>query len=201
VSTDVDAPADVPPASARGSRRYLWLAAAVVVLLGAALTLYRAGVFGGSDDGTGGDYREQLSATVVNVLEQMPAEGHGHHGDLAQEPGQVELVCGVNVYGTNPADADTVDEVAQVYGYHMCALPQKGLQWIMSPKLTGPLVVTLAADPPTVTVVEGGADFPDRVRATIPEPYQEQALKGSLTAEGMRELIRRYDEAAGKVSG
>jgi hypothetical protein len=192
VSTDVDA----PPVRPRQSR-YVWLALALVMALGALFAVYRAGVFDG-EAGTDrpADFRTQLSARVINVLEQMPAGDHGHHGDIAADAGEAKLVCGVNVYGTNPADADAIDEVAQVYGYHMCAAPQPGLEWILSYKLTGPLVVTLAADPPTVTVAEGGVGYRDRVRAIIPAQYQEQAFNGSLTAADMAELIRRYDEAA-----
>jgi hypothetical protein len=192
VSTDVD----VSPVRPRPGR-YVWLALALVVALGTLFVVYRAGVFGGQA-GTDrpADLRTQLSARVINVLEQMPAEDHGHHGDVTADAAGAKLVCGVNVYGTNPADADSIDEVAQVYGYHMCATPQRGLEWILSYKLTGPLVVTLAADPPTVTVAEGGTGYRDRVRAIIPAQHQEKAYNGSLTAEDMAELIRRYDEAA-----
>jgi hypothetical protein len=170
--------------------------AVVAVLLGAAFAAYRSGAFGAGDGVGSGDYRAQLEAKVVNILEDLPAEGHGHHANAA-DAGDAKLVCAVNILGTNPADADAVGEVAQVYGYHMCALPQKDMPWLYAPKLTGPLVVTLAADPPTVTVVEGGENFEQRVRAAIPAPYQEDALRAALTEKNLDDLKQRYEDAAG----
>jgi hypothetical protein len=191
VSTDVDTPV------ARRSR-FVWLAVLLVVALGALLALNRFGAFGsdtppgaaGQPDG----FQAQLAAKVVNVLETLPAEEHGHNHDAAS--GESTMVCGVRIFGTNPQDADTLDEVAQVYGYHLCAVAQSGVEWIMSVKLSGPMVATLAADPPQVAVAEGGEGFQDRVNAIIPERYRAEARNENLTEEGMRELIRRYDEAA-----
>lgn len=173
-------------------RRYAWLAGLLVFALGTLFALNQAGVF--SPDTPNG-FRAQLSATVVNVLEQMPAKDHGHanHG-AATDPST--LVCGVRIFGLNPADADTLGEVTQVYAYHICAAAKPGQDWILAVKLTGPAVITLAADPPTMAVAEGGAGFRERVRALIPEKYQAEAFNENLTPEGMQELIRRYNEAA-----
>jgi hypothetical protein len=194
VSTDVD----VPPPTRSGSTRYVWLATGLVIALIALFGLYRFGAFGGGDEEGGADYPTQLTARVVGLLEQMPAEGHGHGHDVADDAKSSSMVCGFRAFGTVPADADALDEVAKVFGYHMCAIPEPGLSWNYSYKLTGPIAVTLAADPPTITVAEGGEGYRERVRALIPAPYVEQAYNASLTPEGMRELIRRYEEAAKK---
>jgi hypothetical protein len=193
VSTDVDV-----PQTRRGPSRFVWLAVLLVVALGGLFALNRAGALGSdSPAGAAGEegFDAQLSAKVVNVLEKMPAEDHGH-GDH-DEVGDATTVCGVRIFGRNPADADSVDEVAQVYAYHMCAMAQRGTEWILAPKLTGPVVITLAADPPTMTVAEGGEGFKDRVNQLFPEPYRAEALNENLTPEGMEELISRYREAAG----
>ena len=193
MSTDVDAP---PPPTRSGSGRYVWLAGGLVVVLVALFGLFRLGAFGGSGDPPA-DYPSQLSARLVGLLEQMPAEGHGHGHATAEDAKGTSAVCGVRVFGTEPADADALDEVDKVYGYHMCAMAEPGLDFLLSYKLTGPIAVTLAADPPKIEVAEGGQDYQRRVRELIPAPYTEQAYNASLTPEGMRELIRRYDEAAG----
>jgi hypothetical protein len=194
VSTDVDVP--LPP-TRPGSTRYIWLAAGLVVALIALFGLYRLGAFGGDAEEAAADYPTQLTARVVGLLEQMPAEGHGHGHDVAADA-KGTLVCGFRAFGTVPADADALDEVAKVFGYHMCAIPEPGLSWNYSYKLTGPIEVTLAADPPTITVAEGGEGYRERVQKLIPAPYTEQAYNASLTPEGMKELIRRYGEAARK---
>jgi hypothetical protein len=193
VSTDVDAPT---PPTRSGNTRYAWLAAGLVVVLVALFGLYRVGAFGGGSDAAGVDYPTQLSGRVIGLLEEMPAEGHGHAHGTTEDMQATSLVCGVRIFGTVPADADALDEVAKVFGYHMCAIPQPGLDWIYSYKLTGPIAVTLAADPPTIHVAEGGENYRERVRALIPAQYVEQAYNASLTPEDMRELIRRYEEAA-----
>ena len=192
MSTDVDAS---PPPTRSGSTRYVWLAAGLVVALIALFGLYRLGAFGGDAEEAAPDFQTQLTGRVVGLLEQMPAEGHGHGHDVAADA-KGTLVCGFRAFGTVPADADALDEVAKVFGYHMCAIPERGLPWNYSYKLTGPMEVTLAADPPTIVVAEGGEGYRERVRKLIPPPYTEQAYNASLTPEGMRELIRRYDEAA-----
>lgn len=189
MSTDVDA-------SRVGRRRYIALAALLVVALLGIIVINRTGVLGGdTPDGAGEPrgFQAQLSAKVVNVLEKMPAEDHGHAG---HGTGPSNLVCGVRVFGTNPADADAIGEVAQVYAYHMCAVAEQGRQFILAVKLTGPAVITLAGDPPTVTVAEGGPAFRERVRALFPEKYQSEAFNENLTPEGMRDLIQRYEKTA-----
>lgn len=199
VSTDVDAPptADGTLPGTRRSGRYVALALVLVVALGGLFALHRLGAFGSSgaagSDGAAG-FQAQLSAKLINLLERMPAEQHGHdHGGTT---GDARTVCGVRVFGFNPPGATRVDQVAQAYAYHMCAVVQPGVDWLLSVKLTGPAVITLAADPPTVTVVEGGEHFRERVQALFPAEHHNEAFKESLTAEGMQELIKRYDQAA-----
>lgn len=204
MSTNVDAPDGGAPAPAgrasRGGRRAAWLAALLVVLLGGGLfALNRTGVFG-SDTPAGAagldGFQAQLAARIVGVLEHLPADQHGH-GDHGGTAAKSTMVCGVRIFGVDPPGAGSIGEVARVYAYHMCAEAEPGREWIMAVKLTGPAVIKLTADPPTVAVAEGGAGFRERVRGLIPERYQAEALNENLTPEGMRELIRRYRDAAG----
>lgn len=171
-----------------------------MVLLGGGLfALDRTGVFG-SDTPAGAagldGFQAQLAAKIVGVLEHLPANQHGHedHGGTAARS---TMVCGVRIFGVEPPGAGSVGEVTRVYAYHMCAIAEPGREWTMAIKLTGPAAITLAADPPTVAVAEGGAGFRDRVRSLIPERYQADALDENLTPEGMNELIHRYRDAAG----
>jgi hypothetical protein len=195
VSTDVDVPNAAAPPVHRN--RFVWLAVVLLVVsLGAVFALNRLVFTSDAPAGAAGEptgFEAELAAKVVNVLETMPAQDHGHNHDSAAGPST--LVCGVRIFGTNPANAATVPEVAQAYGYHLCAVAQPGQDWIMAVKLTGPMVVTLAADPPTVAVAEGGEGFQQRIDAIIPAPYRAEARNENLTPEGMKELIRRYEEA------
>ncbi|HEU5108830.1 MAG TPA: hypothetical protein VFT95_09760 [Micromonosporaceae bacterium] len=199
MSTDVDAsPERQPPPTRSWGSRYVWLAAGLVVVLIALFGLFRLGAFGDGAAEAPADYPTQLNARLVGLLEAMPAEGHGHGHDAAEDAKGAAPVCGVRVFGTEPADADALDEVDKVYAYHFCAMAQPGMDFLYSYKLTGPIAVTLSADPPKIEVAEGGQDYQKRVRELIPAPYADQAYNASLTPEAMKEVIRRYGEAAKK---
>lgn len=194
MSTDVDA---VPPAQRSGRRgRYLALAAVLLVTAGLTVTVQRLA----GNDGPG-DLPAQLAARMIKVLEQTPPERHqGHGADLDELTGDdPEVLCAVRVFGYEPATAATLEQVDTVYGHHLCALAEPGRDWDFAVKLVGPLVLRLAADPPTVQVAEAveGVSFRERVRQLIPERYQQQAYQESLDAADFQRLRQRYDDVAG----
>ncbi|SDY45989.1 hypothetical protein SAMN05444365_102331 [Micromonospora pattaloongensis] len=199
MSTELDAsgaPLREPPAPARPRHARLpWVVAILAATVCAVLIVQRIDADGGP-----ADLRGQLASRMVTVLEQTPPDqhhGHGEHVNQATE-GRPRIVCGVRVFGFEPATADRLDAVRTVYGHHLCAVAQPGLAWDGAVKLVGPLVLDLSTDPPTIEVAEASAtvSFRDRVRQLIPERYQEQAFQESLEPATMTELRRRYDEAA-----
>ncbi|BCB83492.1 hypothetical protein [Phytohabitans suffuscus] len=187
-----------PPPRRRGRAR--WIAVTVVVLAVAVLAVLLRVV------GTGGPFRpptlqNQLADRIAVVLEQSTPNDHhqhGHHsiGDVNAAKGQT--LCAVRTLGFEPAEAETVAEVRTVYAYHLCAFVEPGRAWDFAQKLSGPMKAQLT-EPMKIEVVEPGLGFPDRVRALIPAPYQEEALKELLDDDQMRDLRGRFDEAFGKV--
>ncbi|HYN95336.1 MAG TPA: hypothetical protein VES42_15930 [Pilimelia sp.] len=204
MSSDVDAPgvAAEPRATPPWRNRWVWLAALTILAAGALFAAYSGGVIGdrrpagaaGLPDG----FRAQLAARAVAVLEQTPTQRHEGHALHSTREGaaEAELLCAVRVFGVDPPEAGALPEVRRVYGYHICALAERGRPWDFAVKLTGPLVVGLADDPPTVKVAEGGVGFAERVAALMPERYRAEARNESLTPAAMTELRSRYDDAA-----
>jgi hypothetical protein len=188
MSTDVDA-------LGRRPRRLLSVAVVLAGTLVTVLVLQHL-------DGAAGrpvDLRGQIAERMVGVLERTPpAQHHGHGAHVDQDiDTAARTVCGVRVFGFEPATATRIEDVRTVYGHHLCAIAEKGLQWDGAVKLVGPVVLDLSRTPPAVQVAEATADVPfrERVRQLIPERYQEQAFEESLDGSTMTELRRRYDEA------
>jgi hypothetical protein len=176
--------------------RFVWVAVILLAVSGTAVALLVAVPSSGRPQ----DLRGQLTTQMVAFLEQLPPSEHHDHGAQAGESTAPEstVVCAVRVFGFEPADATTVADVDTVYGYHLCGVAEKGRPWDWAVKLVGPLVMGMSTDPPTVQVAESTATatFRERVLALFPRRYQQEALAESLGAEPMRELRKRYDEAA-----
>ncbi|MEV4108635.1 hypothetical protein [Nonomuraea sp. NPDC049695] len=114
---------------------------------------------------------KELAAQVTLVLEQSSlGEHHAHGHDFDSR-----VVCAVETFGTEPADATSVVEVKWVYARHMCAVTDAGTDWATSVRASGPIAVRIGI-PPVVRVPEPGMGYPDRVRRLIPARYQEQAF-------------------------
>jgi hypothetical protein len=175
-----------------------WLAVSVALVAAAvALTLRGAGD-GGDAAGAPAPTRaaglnQQLARRVAAILESSTPAQHHQHGHALGEGGRV--VCAVEVFGYEPADATFVDEVRFVYAHHLCAVAEPGRAWELAVKASGPLAVELT-DPPNVRVPEPGLGYPDRVRALFPEAYRAAALGAFSDLAALQELRRRYDEAA-----
>ena len=187
-----------PPA-----RRRAWLPRilAVVVLVVAVVTLVRLGV-GRSEEQSPDGIRADLVQRMTTVLEQSPSAHAGHGGHVAG-PGSsaapTRTVCGSQVYGYEPADAATAEDVVTVYGFHMCGVAEAGVPWDFATRFVAPLVMRFDTNPPTVQAAESSADvtYQERVKQLIPAQYQELAAQSALEPDAMAELRRRYDEAAG----
>lgn len=215
MSTDVDA---TPKARKRWP---LLLAGGLVIALAAVVGVFQ--LTSGSDEpadtsDTAGaadvpsELRGQLATRLVAVLEGMTpvrgpgAEPHGpgsgHAAGHTNPDGRLmpltewKRVCAARVFGTEPAGAASVEQVTKAYGFHVCAYAEAGREFNLAVKDTGPMAVTLTADPPTVEIVEGGADFAARVDALFPEPYRAEARNENLDPGGLDALKRRYEETA-----
>jgi hypothetical protein len=187
---------DTPPRSRPWLR---WLAALIVVVVAVAVALVvRFATAGGSPEPP--SLSEQLSARVVEALEQASAAEHAAHGHHIDEQAS-GILCAASPFGYEPADATTADEVRTVYAHHMCAVVGPGFGWPDGIRSGGPIAADLGE---TVTLrtpeqVPAGEDldYAGRIRALIPEQYQAAALAhpGFVDPAVAEALQRRYEEA------
>ncbi|BEL05295.1 hypothetical protein Q0Z83_034860 [Actinoplanes sichuanensis] len=170
--------------------RYVWAAAVLIAVSGGAVALNVA------DHQP--DLREQLTARMRTTLEQADPATHQHAGHNTQQPSS-EVICGVHMYGFEPADVTTITDVRTVYGFHMCGVAEPLLPWDVAVKLAGPVIIDMTADPPAIQVVEGTADvrFVDRLHQMFPPKYAQLAATEALSEPEMTDLRGRYDTAAG----
>ncbi|MFD6262954.1 hypothetical protein ACFWDK_08165 [Micromonospora chalcea] len=148
--------------------------------------------------------RQEILTRMRTTLEQADPKDHQHAGHTVPEAPAGEqaaptIVCGVHVYGYEPAGAATLADVATVYGFHLCGVAEQKRHWDGAVKLVGPLIMDMTTQPPGIKVVEATADvrFVDRLREMFPDKYEELALREALPASEMADLRRRYDDAAG----
>jgi hypothetical protein len=147
--------------------------------------------------------RAELTQRMRDVLERLPPGQHqGHGGQTGPDGKPVTTVCGTRVYGYDPIEAATVEDVVVVYGFHLCGLAEPGRPWDQAMKIAAPLVIRFDTQPPTVQIAESGAgiSYRDRVKELIPERYQQMAFQEALGPDAMAELRRRYDAVAGPAS-
>jgi len=187
-----------PPPRRRGRARWI-VVAVVVVAVGVLAALLR--VVGSGGPSRPPTLENQLADRIAAVLEQStPADHHqhGHHSVGDANAAKSPTLCAVRTLGLEPAGAKTAAEVRTVYAYHLCAIVEPGRAWDFAQKLSGPMAMRLT-EPPKIEVVEPGPGFQDRVRALIPAPYQEEALKELLDDDQMRDLRKRFDKALSEV--
>ncbi|GAA4966366.1 hypothetical protein [Actinoplanes utahensis] len=172
-------------------------------LAAATLLATSAGAFALSkSDAAPVDLRTQIETRMRTVLEQADPGQHQHAGHAVQPSAgaaRPAVVCGVRVYGHEPAAATALDEVRTVYGFHLCGVAEQQRPWDVAVKLAGPLILDMTTDPPGIEVVEATAEvkYVDRVWQRFPPRYAEVALAEALSAEQMADLRERYDDAAG----
>lgn len=185
--------------------RVRWLLAALVVLAVAVLVIALRG--GGSADpaaapspqaGVPEPLRAALAARLVTVLEEAtPAEHHDHGHELA---GPAPVICAVDVFGIDPPGATALDQVRTVYALHLCAVAEPGRPWEWAVKMSGPLAAQWRPDRPVVRIAAPGQGYPERVRALIPDRYQDRAFGSFQNSAALAELRRRFDTAIARPS-
>jgi hypothetical protein len=119
--------------------------------------------------------RSQVAAKAAAIIEnETPAEHHSHGHEVT---GDDKVICGVALFGTDPPQAPTVSDVTVVYGYYFCAIGSPGVIYMESSRSDGPVVVRFGANP-TVTIAQSGAGYADRVRAMMPDQYENLCFRG-----------------------
>ncbi|NRQ40463.1 hypothetical protein HII36_52900 [Nonomuraea sp. NN258] len=131
----------------------------------------------------------RLAAEVTLILERASPDEHHDHGHRFES----RVVCAVEPFGTEPADARALTEVRWVYARHMCAVKGASAEWSTSVRASGPLAVRLGS-PPLVRVPEPGPGYPDRVRGLIPERYHDEAFAGFAAEDAIDAARQRFSQ-------
>lgn len=191
------------PAEASGAgrswyhNRFVRVAAVLLVVAATAVVLVRVAGAPAAPE----NLNTQLDVRLLTLLEEVDPGQHGGHGQHADQAkaAEAKVVCGVRTFGFEPKDATTMADVNRAYAFHLCGVAEPKKPWDWAVKLVGPLIVELGAEPPSIAVAEATetVNFRERVAQMFPPEYQEQAVNEFLTPEGMNELRRRYDAAAG----
>jgi hypothetical protein len=181
VSTAVDARR---PAKT-GTRRGWWLVpelAAVVILAVVAVPFL----------GASGGLRAAVAERAAQIIEQSSPTQQHEHEDVTPAPQQT--FCGVDVFGTDPAGATDLSQVRTVYGYFFCAAGSAGLPYNESNRADGPVVVTLLPAP-RAQIPQSGAGYADRVRAMMPDQYEDRCFHGLPDGSIAAAVRDRYESA------
>jgi hypothetical protein len=172
------------PVGDRQRRRVMrWVAAAAIAVVASGIVV--AGAMLSAEP----SLDELLDRRVVAALERStPGSAPSAHAHNApKKPNHrtdidgFELVCAAKVFGHEPADVSTVEDVRVVYAHRTCAAVGPGLMWPESIRETGPVAVKLGV-PDTLVLPENAlpgdanAQYADRIRAVIPKRYQSAAL-------------------------
>ena len=174
--------------------RFVWAAVVLLATSAGAAALV-------STESKPADLAGQITTRMRTTLEQADPGQHHHaaHQPATEAQAKAAVICGVRVYGHEPAEATELADVRRVYGFHLCGVAEPKVPWDVAVKLAGPVILDMSTQPPGVQVVEATADvrFVDRLRQMFPDKYAELAVKEALTAPEMADLRRRYAAAAG----
>src|SRR5436190_162853 len=160
-----------------------------VALLGAAVAVTYVGSHraGGASDG----FHKSLASQAQSILQNSPVianlgvAAHIHDPNIPNR-----VMCAVDPFGTDPANATEASQVHVVYAQHLCAIAPAGTPWDYAPKSAGPVVVNLQDG--TVWVAQPNQDYRTQVKAKIPAQYQEQAFGTFKHPEVVASLRDRY---------
>ncbi|HEX8345026.1 MAG TPA: hypothetical protein VF657_09805, partial [Actinoplanes sp.] len=159
--------------------RFVWVAVILTTVSAGALVL--ADSVG--PEAEPADLQGQLMTRMRTTLERSDPGQHNHAGHNAQQVAAGKkapaVICGVRVYGHEPAGATALAEVRTVYGFHLCGVAEDARPWDVAVKLAGPVVLDMSTEPPGIQVVEATADvmYADRLRQMFPHRYAELAFK------------------------
>lgn len=173
-------------AAAARSRRAWWL---VPEFAGVAILALVALPFLGTGSGQQG-LRGEVALRAAAVIEKAtPAEHHDHGHEVT---GNERIYCGVHLFGTDPPSVTVIEDVSIVYGYYFCAMGSPGVPYNESSRSDGPVVVTLKGTQ-QATIALSGQGYAERVRAMMPDQYENQCFRGlpdASVAQGVRD---RYE--------
>jgi Flp pilus assembly protein TadG len=173
--------------------RFVWVALILLAVSAGAVALARPAA-------APVDLAAQLTTRMRSTLEQVDPGQHNHggHAAAATTSAKPAVICGVRVYGYEPAEVKALADVRTVYGFHLCGVAEPKRPWDVAVKLAGPVILDMSSDPPGIQVVEATADvmFIDRLRQMFPPKYAELAQKEALAEAEMSDLRDRYDKAA-----
>jgi hypothetical protein len=178
--------------------RYVWVAM-VLLAVSAAVVLVNAG----GSEAEPADLQGQIKTRMRTTLEQADPGQHNHAAHNVQQVAtsgeKPAVICGIRVYGYEPAEVTALADVRTVYGFHLCGVAEQKRPWDVAVKLAGPVIMDMSTEPPGIQVVEATADvrFIDRLREMFPAKYAALAEKEALADSEMADLRRRYDAAAG----
>ncbi|MFY1669338.1 hypothetical protein ACN27G_05185 [Plantactinospora sp. WMMB334] len=180
--------------------RFVWVAVILLAVSAGAVVLVRTA----GSNAEPADLQGQILTRMRTTLEQADPEQHNHAGhDIQQvatgEEAKPAVICGVRVYGYEPAEVTALADVQTVYGFHLCGVAEQKTPWDWAVKLAGPVIMDMSREPPGIQVVEATENvmFIDRLRQMFPPKYADLAQKEALADSEMADLRRRYDDAAG----
>ncbi|WP_422770688.1 hypothetical protein ACN28C_29030 [Plantactinospora sp. WMMC1484] len=180
--------------------RFVWVAVILLAVSAGAVVLVRTA----GSNAEPADLQGQILTRMRTTLEQADPEQHNHAGhDIQQvatgEEAKPAVICGVRVYGYEPAEVTALADVKTVYGFHLCGVAEQKTPWDWAVKLAGPVIMDMSREPPGIQVVEATENvmFIDRLRQMFPPKYADLAQKEALADSEMADLRRRYDDAAG----
>jgi hypothetical protein len=176
--------------------RFVWAAVILLAVSAGAVVLVNSG----DSEAEPADLQGQIVTRMRTTLEQAAPGQHNHAGHNAQQvAAKATVICGVRVYGYEPAGVTALADVQTVYGFHLCGVAEQKRPWDVAVKLAGPVIMDMSTDPPGIQVVEATANvrYVDRLREMFPDKYAQLALKEALADSEMADLRRRYDAAAG----
>jgi hypothetical protein len=131
------------------------------------------------------------AATVIEASSPAEHRDHGH-----EVGGEDHVVCGVDIFGTEPREPKNADEVTVAYGYYFCAVGPDGMPYLDSSRSDGPVVVRFST-PPVVQIARHGEGYEDRVRAMMPDEYEPLCFGGLRDDSVAADVRKRYTDLAG----
>jgi hypothetical protein len=180
--------------------RFVWVAVVLLAVSAGAVVLVNSA----GSQAEPADLQAQITTRMRSTLEQADPGQHNHAGHNVEQvttegAAKPAVICGVRVYGYEPAEATALADVQTVYGFHLCGVAEQKRPWDVAVKLAGPVIMDMSTEPAGIQVVEATADvkYVDRLREMFPDKYAQLALKEALADSEMADLRRRYDAAAG----
>ncbi|MCW6006889.1 hypothetical protein K1W54_20210 [Micromonospora sp. CPCC 205371] len=180
--------------------RFVWVAVILLAVSATAVVLTNSA----DSEAKPADLQGQITARMRTTLEQVDPGQHNHAAHNVQQAATAKdakppVICGVRVYGYEPAEVTVLADVQTVYGFHFCGIAEQKRPWDVAVKLAGPVIMDMTTEPPGIQVVEATAEvrYIDRLREMFPPKYADLAQKEALTDSEEADLRRRYDAAAG----